>query len=118
MPKAPASSTLQSMADRRVCSPSQTRSSRAPTRPFKRCGRLDLLAALLIASLGAAHAEVIDIRWDGHKRFVHEAAIEAGGSVEVCGRLVMGERVRWNFETSAPVEFNVHFHKGKRCSFP
>ena len=30
----------------------------------------------------------------------------------------MGDGVRWSFTTSAPVDFNIHYHVGKEAVFP
>lgn len=71
-----------------------------------------LLTALAIAP-GASRAEVVDIHWDGDGRFVHNGQIAAGKFVEVCGKLPVGLKVQWQFETRLPVDFNVHYHEGK-----
>jgi hypothetical protein len=38
--------------------------------------------------------------------------------VEVCGKLEQGEVVRWDFNASVPVDFNIHYHVGKEAEFP
>jgi hypothetical protein len=76
------------------------------------------VAALLIAVLCSARAEVVDIRWSGDGRFNHDGTIAAGKSVEICGKLPAGTAVRWNFEAAPAVDFNVHYHVGQDVVFP
>ena len=77
-----------------------------------------IIATLLLATPPFVRAELVDIRWSGDGRFSHKGTVEAGKFVEVCGKLPAGLKVRWDFEASTPVEFNVHFHEGKEVVFP
>jgi hypothetical protein len=36
----------------------------------------------------------------------------------VCGKLRVGLKVQWAFETGSPVDFNIHYHEGKIAVFP
>ena len=63
-------------------------------------------------------AEIVDIEWTSDGRFVHRGAVAAGKFVEVCGKLPVGLKVGWEFETASPVDFNVHYHEGKAVIFP
>ena len=36
----------------------------------------------------------------------------------MAGKLTVGEGVRWNFATAAPVDFNIHYHEGKDVRYP
>jgi hypothetical protein len=67
-------------------------------------------------ALAASH--IVDIAWSPDGRFAHEVQIAAGKFVEVCGKLVVGEGVRWKFAAGAPVDFNIHYHVGKEAVFP
>jgi hypothetical protein len=67
-------------------------------------------------ALAASH--IVDIAWSPDGRFAHKAQIAAGKFVEVCGKLAVGEGVRWNFAAGAPVDFNIHYHVGKEAVFP
>ena len=73
-------------------------------------------AALCGGALAASH--IVDIAWAPDGRFAHKAQIAAGKFVEVCGKLAVGDGVRWSFTTGAPVDFNIHYHVGKEAVFP
>ena len=77
-----------------------------------------LMATLLLTTLPSAHAEIVDIRWSADGAFTHQAKIAAGKFVEVCGKLPAGLKLRWEFETSAPTDFNVHYHVGEKVVYP
>ena len=77
-----------------------------------------LLIALLLSTLSSAHAEIVDIRWSADGAFAHQAKIAAGKFVEVCGKLPAGIKLKWEFETSAPTDFNVHYHVGEKVVYP
>ena len=68
-------------------------------------------ATLCGGALAASH--IVDIAWAPDGRFAHKAQIAAGKFVEVCGKLAVGDGVRWSFDASAPVDFNIHYHVGK-----
>ena len=79
------------------------------------CGAL-AAATLSGAALAATH--IVDIAWPPDGRFAHKAQIAAGKFVEVCGKLAVGDGVRWSFTAAAPVDFNIHYHVGKEAVFP
>ena len=81
--------------------------------------RRPLLFTSLLLVLGTgARAEALDIRWSGDGRYTHQGSVAAGKFVEVCGKLQAGLKVQWEFDASAPVDFNVHYHLGKEVVFP
>lgn len=82
---------------------------------IRSCGAL-AVATLSSAALAATH--IVDIAWPPDGRFAHKAQIAAGKFVEVCGKLAVGEGVRWSFTAGAPVDFNIHYHVGKEAVFP
>jgi hypothetical protein len=82
---------------------------------IRSCGAL-AVATLSSAALAATH--IVDIAWPPDGRFAHKAQIAAGKFVEVCGKLAVGEGVRWSFTAAAPVDFNIHYHVGKEAVFP
>ncbi len=41
-----------------------------------------------------------------------------GGFDEVCVRLAQGEAIDYRFEAAGPVDFNVHYHRGKDVFYP
>jgi hypothetical protein len=71
-----------------------------------------LLALLLITATGCASGppapagEPISLR------------VAPGGIEEHCLRLSVGEAIRYRFSASAPVEFNIHVHRGKDVLYP
>lgn len=71
----------------------------------------------LVAS-GAARAEIHPIRWDADERFVHQGSVAAGRFTELCGTLPAGQNVRWRFEATAALDFNLHYHVGKTVVYP
>ncbi len=72
----------------------------------------------LAAALPAARADVIDIKWSADGSFAHQSTVAPGKFAEVCGKLPAGIGVRWDFEASAPMDFNIHYHAGKEVVFP
>ena len=76
--------------------------------------RAFLALALAAASATPALASpVTEIAWDAQGRFAHEQDIAPGKFAEVCGKLAVGQKLRWSFEAAAPLDFNVHYHQGK-----
>jgi hypothetical protein len=49
---------------------------------------------------------------------VFDRQIAPGGFDEVCVRLARDEAIDYRFEASAPVDFNVHYHRGKDVFYP
>lgn len=92
-------------------------------RPAIRCGHPVRATALVLAiiAIGAwttARADVVDIAWDASGRFERSVSVAPGKFAEVCGKLPAGLKVRWNFEASVPLDFNVHYHVDKDAIFP
>ena len=50
------------------------------------------------------------------KTFAH--TVNARGSAEECFRLAANGSVAYAFEASAPVDFNIHFHRGNEVEYP
>ena len=82
--------------------------------------RLPVLSALaLLAATPAFAAEhIVDIAWNAKGRFEHGANVAAGKFVELCGKLPQGAKVQWTFDAAAPVDFNIHYHRGKEVVTP
>ena len=76
------------------------------------------LAASITCGGALASSHIVDIAWSPEGRFAHQAQIAAGKFVEVCGKLVVGNAVRWSFTSAALVDFNIHYHVGKETVFP
>ena len=75
-------------------------------------------AAITLGGEAIASSHIVDIAWSPDGRFVRMAPIAAGKFVELCGKLAIGENVRWSFAATAPVDFNIHYHAGKETVFP
>ena len=74
------------------------------------------LSALALST--AAHAEIIDVKWDAEGKFARMQSIAPGQFVEFCENLAKDSVVTWRFKASTPLNFNVHFHQGKDVAFP
>lgn len=75
------------------------------------------VVGLALMSTGAM-ADINDIAWDSSGGFERSVNVAPGKFAELCGRLPMDAKVRWNFEASVPLDFNVHYHVGKEVMFP
>lgn len=90
---------------------------RGPTTGSRR--RLAPACAFALAALGGnATADIVDIAWDANARFERSVPVAPGKATEVCGKLPAGVAVRWEFEASAALDFNVHYHVSKDVVFP
>ncbi len=76
-----------------------------------------LLSALAFCST-TCKAEVISFKLEANPSFKTQANIQPGKFSEVCGKLKKGNLIRWQFDSSAPLEFNIHYHEGKNVIFP
>ncbi len=52
----------------------------------------------------------------GPREFSH--ALKAGGIAEECLRLEAGRSRTFEWASDAPVDFNIHFHKGDQVAYP
>lgn len=79
------------------------------------------LSTILMSALGfatAAQASVHEIKFDAEQRYQVQDKIAAGASIEVCGDFQKGQSVTWSYQAERPLDFNIHFHVGKKVSFP
>ena len=76
-----------------------------------------LLSALVFCST-TCKAEVIIFKLEANPSFKTQANIQPGKFSEVCGKLKKGNLIRWQFDSSAPLDFNIHYHEGKEVIFP
>lgn len=72
----------------------------------------------LLAVPNSAVADVVEIEWNATGHFEHTMSVAPGKPAEVCGTLPAGTAVRWDFESDAPMDFNVHYHVDKDVVFP
>ena len=83
------------------------------------CGHLRGLAALAVAVIAIdARAELVEIAWDKAGRFETTVGVAPGEFAEVCGKLAQGQSIAWSFKGDRPMNFNIHYHEGKRVVFP
>ena len=47
-----------------------------------------------------------------------EVQLEPGKVHEECLRMEAGDKRRYHWKATAPVDFNIHFHKGNDVSYP
>lgn len=79
-----------------------------------------ILSGVLLAAAQQALADshIVEIAWSRDGTFSHDTSVEPGKFVELCGKLVPGDAIRWQFTASAPADFNIHYHVGKEAEFP
>ena len=77
-----------------------------------------LLLSVLVFCSTTCKAEVISFKLEANPSFKTQANIQPGKFSEVCGKLKKGNLIRWQFDSSAPLEFNIHYHEGKNVVFP
>jgi hypothetical protein len=75
-------------------------------------------ASALTAAGTARAADIVELTFDAGGRFEHAAPVAPGRFVEVCGKLAKGEAVDWRYQAEAPLDFNVHYHQGKKVVMP
>ena len=75
-------------------------------------------AAALAVLAVHVRAEVVEIKWSRDGRSEQRLSVAPGGFVELCGRLNRGVNVEWQWTSTVPVDFNVHFHEGKDVEYP
>jgi hypothetical protein len=83
-----------------------------------RAGRVRPLVLAAFAVTGVAQAEIVDLAFDSAGRFAHRAPVAPGKFVEVCGKLARGQAVSWEFQADGPLDFNIHYHEGKKVVMP
>lgn len=49
-------------------------------------------------------------------RFTFE--VPAGKIAEECRKVGAGQRIAYSFESAAPMDFNIHYHRGKDVAYP
>lgn len=77
--------------------------------------------ALLLGSLfgvPAAAAELVEVELRSGQSVDREFTAPPGKGVEVCGKLVKGQSLEWQFDASGPTDFNIHYHLGKQVKYP
>ncbi|RZU03070.1 hypothetical protein [Rivibacter subsaxonicus] len=76
------------------------------------------LVLVLAGASPLAHAELVNIAWDGQGRFERRATLAPGKFLEVCGKLSRGQAIAWSFKSDGPLNFNIHYHEGDKVEYP
>lgn len=76
------------------------------------------IAAATAGLSAPAFAQLVPVEWDATGQFAKEIPVPAGKFVEVCEKLSKGTKVNWSFDTSTPMNFNIHYHEGKEVRYP
>ena len=82
-----------------------------------RAAQIFLLSAFIFC-FSTCKAEIFSFKLDANPSFKTQANIQPGKFSEVCGKLKKGNLIRWQFDSSGPLEFNIHYHEGKNVIFP
>jgi hypothetical protein len=77
-----------------------------------------LLLFALACSVSTSQAELITFKLDANLSYKTQSNVPPGKFSEVCGKLKKGNLIRWQFDSSAPLDFNIHYHEGKEVIFP
>jgi hypothetical protein len=77
-----------------------------------------LLLFALACSGSTSQAELISFKLDTNLSFKTQSNIQPDKFSEVCGKLKKGNLIRWQFDSSAPLDFNIHYHEGKEIILP
>ena len=77
-----------------------------------------VVASLLLTARSVAHAQLVDIGWDASGGFERAFDVAPGKFAELCGKLSKGQAVAWSFQSPEPLDFNIHYHAGKKVVFP
>jgi len=75
------------------------------------------LRVAIVASAGLCACTAAPVTVDSPKS-VRGRELPPYESVEECLRLYPGDRVEYAFESTAPVDFNFHFHEGRTVVMP
>jgi hypothetical protein len=74
--------------------------------------RLFAVLCALVAPHATAYAS------DKQDVTVVQVQLEPGKAHEECMRLEAGEKPRYYWKSNAPVDFNIHFHRGDEAVYP
>ena len=73
-----------------------------------------LLALACAAAFGLAHAYASDTQ----DTYVVKVTLEPGKIHEECMKLAAGGKRRYHWKSDAPVDFNIHYHRGSEVFYP
>lgn len=75
---------------------------------------MERLLATVLGALAIVHAQAAD----KPDRKPFNASLEPGKIHEECLRLEAGEKRRYHWKATGPVDFNIHFHRGPEVFYP
>lgn len=76
------------------------------------------LAGSLAAPAAFASEHIVYMQWSAEGRFEYRGQVAPGKILELCDKLRSGQTIKWQFDTGAVADFNIHFHKGKETVYP
>ena len=74
--------------------------------------------ALALGAAPPARAQLVEIEWDSAGTFERSLTVAPAKFVEVCGKLFKAQSIDWTFTGQQPLNFNIHYHEGKKVVFP
>lgn len=73
---------------------------------------------VLMMLFTTVRAELVDVQWQPDGSSQREFQVAPGKFAEWCTKLRQGEKVQWEFDSDAPLNFNVHYHEGREARYP
>lgn len=77
-----------------------------------------IAAAAALGLSDLTHAQMVPVQWDAQGQFAGEFRVEPGKFLEACEKLPRGTQVAWHFDATSPLDFNIHYHEGKKVLYP
>src|SRR4030095_4148895 len=77
-----------------------------------------VLFTFTMLAASSVQATVVDIVWTQENRFDYKTALPAGKFVELCANLPNEQQIQWQYEATAPLDFNIHYHVEKTVVYP
>jgi len=88
----------------------------ATTSPIRTATACVAIALGVLAT--PVQAQLVEIQWDASDAFERSLMLAPAKFVEVCGKLRKGQSIDWSFTGQSPLNFNIHYHEGKKVVFP
>ena len=77
-----------------------------------------IVTAVVLIAGGPARAGMLEFAWSTAGTDERSVEVAPGKFAELCGPLAAGQSVAWRFESDRPLDFNIHFHVGKKVRYP
>lgn len=75
------------------------------------------LFVLLLAISPSVLAQLVWVARDDTGQFRQKLSVDAGKILEVCEKLVSGDKVQWSFGADASLDFNIHYHEADKVLY-